>query len=159
MENIIIAFILLVIGLGIFIIGWISANKINHAKMHSAENYAKKITLDAKREAENQKRAAVLEAKDEWYRERTKFEKETRERRKEIEESERVMNDRERKLDKKVDISTLSLNLIEPRKCPQFFGNFIGNILGAIGYFDLFPSTHLCSCNLEWSSCSKPPLT
>lgn len=104
MENIIIAFILLVIGLGIFIIGWISANKINHAKMNSAENYAKKITLDAKREAENQKRAAVLEAKDEWYRERTKFEKETRERRKEIEESERVMNDRERKLDKKVDI-------------------------------------------------------
>ncbi|MFC1539122.1 ribonuclease Y [Candidatus Latescibacterota bacterium] len=104
MENIVIVFVLFIIGLGIFILGWISANKINQAKMHSAENYAKKITLDAKREAENQKKAAVLEAKDEWYRERTKFEKETRERRKELEDAEKTMNDRERKLDKKVDI-------------------------------------------------------
>ncbi len=104
MENIVIAFVLVVIGLGVFILGWISANKINQAKMQNAENYAKKITIDAQREAENQKKAAVLEAKDEWYRERSKFEKETRDRKAELEEAEKVMNDRERKLDKKVDI-------------------------------------------------------
>ena len=103
-SNLIIGFVSLVVGLGIFILGWILANKINHAKMQSAESYVKKITLGAEREAENVKKSAVLEAKDEWYRERTKFEKETQDKRKSIDESERVLLDRERKLDKKVDI-------------------------------------------------------
>ncbi|HDY86665.1 MAG TPA: ribonuclease Y [bacterium] len=103
-TTLIIMFVALVIGLGIFILGWISANKINHAKMHGAETYAKKITHDAEREAENIKKTAVLEAKDEWYRERTKFEKETQDKRIDIDESEKVLLDRERKLDKKVDI-------------------------------------------------------
>ena len=73
-STIIIGFVSLVIGLGIFILGWISANKISQTKMHNAETYARKITQDAEREAENKKKSALLEAKDEWYRERTKFE-------------------------------------------------------------------------------------
>ncbi len=100
----IIGFISLVIGFGIFILGWISANKINQTKMRNAETYAKKLTGDAEREAENLKKTAVLEAKDEWYRERNKFEESTRGKRIEIEESEKLLHDRERKLDKKVDI-------------------------------------------------------
>ena len=103
-SAVIIVFVSLVIGLGIFILGWISANKISYAKMHNAETYARKITQDAEREAENKKKSALLEAKDEWYRERTKFEKDTRETRIEIEEDGKTLNDRERKLDKKVDI-------------------------------------------------------
>ena len=99
-----IVFISLVVGLGIFILGWISANKINHAKMRNAESYVKKIAEDAEREANNLKKAAVLEAKDEWYRERNKFEEDTQEKRRDIEQSEKTMYDRERKLDKKVDI-------------------------------------------------------
>ncbi|MFA6471704.1 MAG: ribonuclease Y [Candidatus Latescibacterota bacterium] len=101
---IVVIFVSLVIGLGIFIIGWITANKVNHAKMNNAEAYAKKITEDAEREAENIKKASVLDAKDEWYKERTKFEKETRDTRQEIEKLEQLLHDRERKLDKKVDI-------------------------------------------------------
>jgi len=101
---IIIVFISLVVGLGVFILGWISVNKINHAKMRNAESYAKKIAEDAEREAGNLKKAAVLEAKDEWYRERNKFEEDTREKRQDIEQSEKILHDRERKLDKKVDI-------------------------------------------------------
>ncbi len=50
-STIIIGFVSIVIGLGIFILGWISANKISHAKMHNAETYARKITQDAEREA------------------------------------------------------------------------------------------------------------
>jgi ribonucrease Y len=103
-TTIIIMLVSLVVALGVFILGWISANKINHAKMHSAEQYANKITQDAEREADNIKKSAALEAKDEWYKERTKFEKETREKRQEIEEAEKALHDRERKLDKKVDI-------------------------------------------------------
>ena len=101
---IVVIFVSLVVGLGIFILGWITANKVNHAKMNNAEAYAKKITEDAEREAENIKKASVLDVKDEWYKERTKFEKETRDTRQEIEKLEQLLHDRERKLDKKVDI-------------------------------------------------------
>jgi len=97
-------FVALVVALGIFILGWIAANRANHAKMRNAEAYAKKIAEDAEREAENTKKSAVLDAKDEWYKERSKFERETRDTRQEIEQAEKVLQDRERKLDKKVDI-------------------------------------------------------
>ena len=87
---IIVVFVVLVVGLGVFILGWISANKVNHAKMNNAEAYAKKIAEDAERESENIKKAAILDAKDEWYKERTRFEKETRETRQEIEKLEQL---------------------------------------------------------------------
>jgi len=103
-QVIIIVFVSLVAGLGIFIFGWISANKVNHAKMSNVETYAKKISEEAEREAENIKKSAVLDAKDEWFKERAKFERETRETRQEIEKLEQALHDRERKLDKKVDI-------------------------------------------------------
>jgi ribonuclease Y len=103
-STVIIIFVSLVVGLGVFILGWVSANKVNHAKMSNVESYAKKITDEAEREAENIKKAAILDAKDEWFKERAKFEKETRETRQEIERLEQALHDRERKLDKKVDI-------------------------------------------------------
>ncbi len=103
-TTIIIVFVSLVAGLGFFILGWIAANKVNHAKMRSAEAYARNITEDAEREAENIKKSSVLDAKDEWYRERSKFEKDTHDARKDIETLQQELHDRERKLDKKVDI-------------------------------------------------------
>jgi len=97
-------FVALVVALGIFIVGWLTANRVNQSRMRNAEAYAKKITEDAERESENIKKSALLDAKDEWYRERSKFEKETRDTRLEIEQLEKALQDRERKLDKKVDI-------------------------------------------------------
>jgi len=97
-------FVALVAALGFFIVGWIIANKVNHSKMRNAETYARKLTEDAEREGENIKKASILDAKDEWYKERSKFEKETLGTRKEIDEAEKTLNDKERKLDKKVDI-------------------------------------------------------
>ena len=103
-QVIIIVFVSLVAGLGFFILGWIAANKVNVAKMRSAEAYARSITEDAEREAENARKTALLDAKDEWYRERAKFEEETRDARQELERLQQELHDRERKLDKKVDI-------------------------------------------------------
>ena len=97
-------FVVMVMGFGIFILGWITANKVNQSKMRSAEAYAKKITEEANREAETSRKASILDIKDEWYRERTKFERETRETREESKRLEKTIVDRERKLDKKVDI-------------------------------------------------------
>jgi len=100
----IIVFVSIIAGLGIFIIGWITANKVNHARMTNVETYAKKITEEAEREADTIRKAAALDSKDEWFKERAKFEKETRDTRQEIERLEQALHDRERKLDKKVDI-------------------------------------------------------
>ncbi|MBT4483136.1 MAG: DUF3552 domain-containing protein, partial [Candidatus Latescibacteria bacterium] len=60
MTLIISVFVALVVALGIFIVGWITANKVNHAKMRNAETYARKIAEDAEREAQNIKKTAVL---------------------------------------------------------------------------------------------------
>jgi ribonucrease Y len=90
--------------LGIFMLGWIMANRANQSRMRNAESYAKKITEDAEREAENIKKSALLDTKDEWFKERSKFEKETRDTRQDLDQSITALNDRERKLDKKVDI-------------------------------------------------------
>ncbi len=106
-------FVGLAAGLGVFILGWYTANKLNQAKMNSVGDYAKKITEEAEREAENIRKAAALDAKDEWFKERAKFEKETRETRQELEKNEQALHDRERKLDKKVDIlNTKERNII-----------------------------------------------
>lgn len=110
---IIMVFVSLVIGLGVFILGWLVANKINRDRMNGVAEYAKKITEEAERESENIRKSAVLDAKDEWFKERAKFEQETRETRQEIERLEQALHDRERKLDKKVDIlNTKERNII-----------------------------------------------
>ncbi len=96
--------IALVGAFGVFILGWIMANRVNHSKMRNAEVYAKRITEEAEREADNIKKASLLDSKDEWYKERGRFEKDTQDKRQEIEEAMRGLLDRERKLDKKVDI-------------------------------------------------------
>lgn len=106
-------FVTLVALLGVFLLGFWAANKSNRDKMQSAEDYGKRLTEEAEREAENIRKAAVLDAKDEWFKERAKFEKETRDTRQEIEKLEQALHDRERKLDKKVDIlNTKERNII-----------------------------------------------
>ncbi len=94
-QVIIIVFVSLVAGLGFFILGWIAANKVNVAKMRSAEAYARSITEDAEREAENARKTALLDAKDEWYRERAKFEEETRDARQELERLQQELDRRD----------------------------------------------------------------
>lgn len=103
-TSLIIAFVALVAAFGFFMLGWFIANKVNHAKMRSAEAYARKISEDAEREAETIKKSAILDAKDEWYKERSRFEDETRQQKGDIEQKQQELHDRERKLDKKVDI-------------------------------------------------------
>ncbi|MHB9029475.1 MAG: ribonuclease Y [Candidatus Latescibacterota bacterium] len=97
-------FVSLVVAFAVFMLGGVYANKTHRNRMRSLQEDGKKIIDEAAREAENIRKAAVLDAKDEWFKERAKFEKETRETRQELEKSEQALHDRERKLDKKVDI-------------------------------------------------------
>ncbi len=65
------------IGVVVFVAGWFARRLVDRSKIVSAEELAEKIVREAQREAETQKKAAVLEAKDEWYKAKSKFEEDT----------------------------------------------------------------------------------
>ena len=73
-------------------------------KIEALEQEAKNVLEDAKREAEATKKEAILEAKEEAHRLRSDVDRESRERRNEIQRLERRLIQREESLDKKGDI-------------------------------------------------------
>lgn len=75
--------------------------KYSWAKISKAEEDAKNITEEAGKKAESMKKEAILEAKEEVHKLRSDFEKETRERRAEVQRLERRNIQREEALDKK----------------------------------------------------------
>jgi ribonuclease Y len=85
------------------VIGYHYRKKIAEGKIASAEEAASHIVEDAKKQAEELKRETLLEAKEEVHRLRTDLEKENRERRSEIQRSERRIQNKEEALDKKID--------------------------------------------------------
>ncbi len=87
----------------VFVAGWFARRIVDRSKVMSAEELAEKIVREAQREAETQKKAAILEAKDEWYKAKAKFEDETQQTRSEIEKRERQMEKREGNLARKVE--------------------------------------------------------
>jgi len=91
------------IGAVVFVAGWFARRIVDRSKVMSAEELAEKIVREAQREAETQKKAAILEAKDEWYKAKAKFEDETQQTRSEIEKRERQMEKREGNLGRKVE--------------------------------------------------------
>lgn len=77
---------------------------ISQAKISQAEEEAKRIVDDASKEAESLKKEVILEAKEETHKLRTDFERESRDRRNELQRLERRMIQREESLDKKSDM-------------------------------------------------------
>ena len=77
--------------------------KYSWAKISKAEEEAKNIKDNATRDAESMKKESILEAKEEVHKLRSDFEKESRERRTEIQRLERRNIQREETLDKKSD--------------------------------------------------------
>jgi ribonuclease Y len=90
----------LVILIGIFVVVYTRKN-ISQANISKSEEESKRIIEDAKKDAESKKKESILEAKEEVHRLRTDFEKESRERRNEIQRLERRTIQREESLDKK----------------------------------------------------------
>ena len=87
-----------------FFVGYFSRKRIAERKVHSAEDLAKKLLDDAKKEAESKKRESLLEAKDELYSSRHKFEEETKERRREFISIEKRLSQREETFVRKGDL-------------------------------------------------------
>ena len=86
-----------------FALGVVYRKKVGEAEIGSAEIQARKILEDGIRSAENKKKEALLEAKDEINRTKNDFELELNERRSELTRQERRVQSKEETLDRKTD--------------------------------------------------------
>ena len=92
------------VGVAVFLAGWFARRIVDRSKIVSAEELAEKIVSEAQREAETQKKAAVLEAKDEWYKAKAKFEEDTQQTQVRARQAaERQVEKREENLNRKVE--------------------------------------------------------
>jgi len=91
--------ILLIAAIGLFINYRLSIKRINQSK-ETAQN----ILTEAQTQAESIHKEASLQAKDILYQSKVEFEKETKERRMELQKLERRLIQKEENLDKKVDL-------------------------------------------------------
>ena len=98
--KIIIAAFALVIGA---LIGYIYRKNVGEKAIGSAEQKARNLILDAENRSETLKKEAILEAKEEAHRLRNDAEKDARERRAEIQRSERRLIQKEESIDRKLE--------------------------------------------------------
>jgi len=101
----IISFIIIAVVIGLLGIGggYFIRKMIAEAKIVSAEEAARKIVEDAKRESDAKKKEALLEAKEEIHKLRNELERENKERRIELQRLERRLVQKEENLDRKLD--------------------------------------------------------
>lgn len=104
MLYVIIAVIALIIGAvaGLFV-GYKRRQRDDENQIIDAEEKAKQIINDAYKNAENKKREALLEAKEEIHASRSEYEREVKERRAELSKQERRNQQKEEQLDKKTE--------------------------------------------------------
>jgi ribonuclease Y len=93
---------ILCLTIGIFI-GFLVRKKVVESRVDSIENYSKKILGEAQKEAKTLKKEAALQAKDKVYQMKVEFEKETREKKEQLQIQERRFIHKEENLDRKTD--------------------------------------------------------
>lgn len=99
-------FIPIIIGaaLVMFLVGWFIRKRVEQHRLDSAERMAERILAEAAAQAETLKKTAILEAKDEWYRAKTDFERESQTVRQEFQRTEKRILIKEQTLDRKADV-------------------------------------------------------
>ena len=95
--------ILLVAVVVAYKIGFTARKKSDDGKIESAEAKAREIIDGALKAAEEKKREGLLEIKEESIRTRNELEKETKERRAEVQRLERRVQQKEENIDKKTE--------------------------------------------------------
>ena len=87
--------VLLIISLLGVGIGYILRKELAEHKIAKAQKHSEQLIADAKTEAEAERKRAILEAKDILYQARTDFENSTKERRTELAQLEKRINQKE----------------------------------------------------------------
>ena len=119
MQTVIVALVAAAVaGVLFFFIGVLYRKKVSEREISSAEDEARRIMNDAIKGAENKKREALLEAKEEIHKDRVEYEREVKDRRAELSKQEQRLQSKEENLEKKVDSleqknETLSTKLLE----------------------------------------------
>lgn len=85
------------------IAGYWARKKTAEAQIHSAEEAAKKIVEEADRSAQAKKKEALVEAKEDIHKLRVELDRDTKERRTELQRLERRLVQKEENLDRKID--------------------------------------------------------
>lgn len=87
---------------GVFI-GFFVRKKIVESRIDAIEKYSKKVLAEAQKEAKTIKKEATLQAKDTIYQMKLEFEKETKEKRDQLQIQEKRLFNKEENLDRKID--------------------------------------------------------
>ena len=103
-------------GIVLLFAGYFLRKYLGEQKIRRAEEKSLQILKEARSQGDSIRKGANLEAKELLLKLRTDFEKETRERRKELHSIERRLNQRERNLDRKVDILERQEALLSTRE-------------------------------------------
>lgn len=84
-------------------LAWYFSRRIGERKLANAEEFARKIIAEAEKEAEIRKKEALLEAKDEWFKAKSAFERDIQNKKNEIAKIERRTTDKERDLGRRIE--------------------------------------------------------
>jgi len=102
------------------ILGAIIRQSLSQKKLESSENLSARILEEARKEAETIKKDSILQAKENLLRVKTDFEKETKERRDELDALERRLRSKEENLERKSDsLSQKECSLENKEKAAQ----------------------------------------
>jgi len=85
------------------VIGIVVRKKMLENKLDSAEDYSRKLILEASKQAETIRKEAQLQAKDKLYQMKLDFEDETKSRKKDLQSQERRLFQKEETLDKRME--------------------------------------------------------
>jgi ribonuclease Y len=97
------------------IIGYIFKNILSAKKIKSSESLAARIVEESKKEAETIKKEAILQAKENLLKIKADFDKETKDRRSDLDVLEKRIRSKEENLDKRLDSLTQKESNIEDR--------------------------------------------
>ena len=95
--------LLVLVSILAFSLGILYRKRVSEREIQSAEEEAKRIINESIKTAENKRREALLEAKEEIHKSRAESEREVKERRAELLKQERRLQQKEEALDKKTD--------------------------------------------------------
>ena len=110
-----IAISLVCLGLGFFF-GYLLHKKMGEARIGDAQKLAEKMINEAQREAATYKKEAQVQTKEEWYKLKNNFEKETLSKRNELKDTENRILEKEKQNDRKVDIISRKEKEVEIRE-------------------------------------------
>jgi ribonuclease Y len=111
--EIISTFIIIVAALISFVAGWFMSRKVGQGRLSNAQKLAEKIVADATKEAENIKKEKILEAKDQYYRLKTNFENESKNKRNDLNKLEQRLSSKSLELDKRHELIAKKENEIK----------------------------------------------